>query len=447
MFQRIVVIGGLAAGPAAASKAKRVNPDAEVILLEKSRFISYGICELPFYISNTILDYKSLIVYSPEKLHSEKGVTVRLSQELKEIDQRNKELLIFNSELNKIDRLGYDKLILSLGSIPFQMSELPEASNVFSFKFLDDGLKLKSYLNYNDNKTAIIFGDGFIGLELAESLCKLGLKVLVFGKNDLPMSYFEDSARENFLKLLLENNIEYVKYSAIESCSVQEGRIDSIKIDGKLYNTDIIITAIGVEPNTSVIRGSGINLGRKNGILTDRKMQTNITGIFACGDCCELQNKISMKPGFYPFANLARKTGSIAGENAAGGMKIFKGVIPAYAIKFFDTEFAHVGLNFQQAVLAGLNVDKASIQGLTKPGVIADAKKITVILVYTKDTKTIIGAELFGPEGCALRANVLAAAIDCKMTLDDLSDLDMVYHPLVTPVQDPIHYCASRGLK
>jgi NADPH-dependent 2,4-dienoyl-CoA reductase/sulfur reductase-like enzyme len=447
MPRRIVVVGGLAAGPAAASKAKRVQPSSEVILIEKSRFISYGICELPFFISNVINNYNDLIVYTKEKFQSEKNVDVRLSQELKEIDYKNKELLVFDSELNQIYRLAYDKLILALGSTPLKMNNLPNASNIFNFKFLDDGIKLKSFLSYNDNQTAVIFGTGFIGLELAESLCKLGLKVILFDINDLPMNYFEDLTRKHLLKLLLENNIEYVKYSAINSCNIKEDRIDSIEIDGKFYKTDVIITAIGIEPNTALTKGTGIKLGTRNGILVNQKMQTNLTDIYACGDCCELQNKISLKTGFYPFANLAQKTGWIAGENAAGQMKSYKGVIPAYTTKLFGYEFAHVGITFQQAIATGLKAAMVSTRGLTKPAIMADAKTITAILIYIKDTKVIIGAELFGHEDCSLRANILAAAIEKKMSLDELSDLNMVYHPLVTPLRDPIQYCAGLGLR
>jgi NADPH-dependent 2,4-dienoyl-CoA reductase/sulfur reductase-like enzyme len=447
MPRRIIVAGGLASGPAAASKAKRIDPDADVILLEKSGFISYGICELPYYISNLINNYNDLLVYTPEKLQSEKKISVKLFHELKEIDHRNKEILVYNSGLNELCRFEYDKLILSLGSIPLKTVTLPDASNIFCFKFLDDGIKLKSYLNYNKVKNVAIYGPGFIGLELAESLSNLGIKVTLFGKDDLPIEYFENESRVKILDLINEHDIEYINYSQIDSYKTNENRIDSVEIDRKYYKTDIIINAIGVIPNTALLKGSGIILGKTNGVTVDQKMQTNMSGIYACGDCCEISNKITMKKGLYPFANLANKTGWIAGENAAGGTKLFKGIIPAYTLKLFDTEFAHVGLTFKQAVSAGLNVERVSTTGLNKPGIIPDSKRITVMMTFIKDTKKLVGAELFGPEGCSLRANILSAAISAKMNLNDISDFDLVYQPLLTPLRDPIQYCAGLGLK
>jgi len=447
MSNKIIVVGGLAAGPAAASKAKRENPSCDVTLLEKSPYVSYGICELPFFIDGSIDDYRDLIAFTPEKFSSEKGVDVKTSHELKEIDHPNREILVFDSSENKINRMQYDKLILATGTKPLLLEGFPQAKNVFTAKFLEDGLRIKSFIRAHQPKNALIFGAGFIGLELAEALFKIGMNVKIFTLGDLPLENFEPQSGIHALSLLDSHGIEFIKYKQIDSFSIDENRIGSLEIDSRVYNSDIIISAIGIEPNTDLFKGSGISLGSKKGVEVDQKMNTNLNNIYACGDCCELTNKITLKKGLFPFANLAQKTGWVAGENAAGGQARFKGVIPAYALKVFNTEFAHVGLTQSQTESLGIKSGKAVTRGLNKPSIIPGTSVINIALLFNSDTNVIIGADLYGQEGCALRANILSSAIFNKMTLSDLLDLDQVYHPLVTPQRDPIYFCAAKGLK
>jgi len=445
MSKKIVVVGGLAAGPAAASKAKRTNPDAEVILIEKSNHISYGICELPYFLSNDIKDYSELFAFTPETLQSKRGVIVKTLNEVRDIDVKNRELIVLDRLNNKLSRLGYDKLILALGSLPKKIEELPLVANVFTFKSLEDALNLKKYIELNKSETAIIFGSGFIGLEIAEALAKIGLRVTVFEKEELPMPYFENKTRKKILELLFSNNIYFSSYSNISSFNIENNIVKNLEIDGINYKSDVIINSIGVVPNTLLLKGTGINLGKTNGVIVNQKMLTNIDGIYSCGDCSELKNLITQKNEFFSFANLAKKTGWIAGENAAGGMMKFKGVIPSYGLKIFGFEFAHVGLTFNKAISLGYNCERVFTEALIYPKMIS-SQKIYIEMIFDSNSKILLGADLYGENGCALRANILSVAIYNKMTLSDISQIDMVYHPLLTPQNDPIHFCSNLGI-
>lgn len=447
MSGKIIVVGGLAAGPAAASKAKRTDPTKEVIMLEKGLHISYGICEMPYLLSGKFQDYRELILFNPDKFKSEKGVNVLPGHELREVDARNREIKVFDSAKESCYSINYDKLILALGSNPVKISELPEAANIFYFKFLHDGIKLINYIKANQPKNAVVFGSGFIGLEVAESLASIGMRVKILGKNDLPMEYFETAARQRILNLLLKAGVEYIPYQHINSFSMKGNLIGALEIDKSIYESDLIISAIGVEPNTSVLKGSGIDLGMKNGVSVDGSLRTNKSGIFACGDCCEFNNKITLKKSIFPFANIAQKTGWIAGENAAGSPSRFTGVLPAYGLKIFNIEFSHVGLTKHDAELLGYKTEIVSTSALDKPAMFADAERINISLLYNSEDKVLLGVSIFGKAGASLRANILSVAINNRLTLSDLVNLDFVYHPLMTPIRDPIYLCASLGLK
>jgi CoA-dependent NAD(P)H sulfur oxidoreductase len=460
MRRRIIVIGGLAAGPAAASKAKRIDPESEVILYEQGAYISYGTCELPYFINNKIQDISDLILFTPEQIEKDKNISVKIRHSVREIDPYNKEITVFDIAKEKLITQIYDKLIITTGSKPKEHPAFTEHyDNQFYFKSIEDTANLKKFIEYNDPQKAVIIGAGFIGLELAESLASIGLEITMLNNEELPLNQFEKESRKFALNQIQKNGIKFIKYKEIKSVESiakkeiisksDEGKyISRINVDDHSIDTDLVIIAIGITPNTELSRVPRISTGKHGGILIDSRMSTNISNIYAAGDCCEVKNTITNKYTYSPFATTALKTGWAAGENAAGGNSIIKGIIPAYTLTFFDTEIAHVGLQYEEALQNRFSAVKEIVDGWEKPKIYPDSTKINVILIYDKKDNRILGADIFGKKGtAALRSNILAAAIYHNFTLKDLIQLDFVYNPPSTPLRDPILFAASKALK
>jgi NADPH-dependent 2,4-dienoyl-CoA reductase/sulfur reductase-like enzyme len=461
MKRKIIVIGGLAAGPAAASKAKRIDPNSEVILLEQGEYISYGICEMPYYLSNKIQDLNDLILFTPEKLESEKKINVKTFHSVREIIHQKKEITVLDIRSEKLIKYDYDKLIIATGSVPIKHPAFnDEIINKFYFKSINDAIKLKKFFDYRNPKKAAIIGSGFIGIEIADALSSLGMEITILSNEELPLNKFEKETRKFAMDVLFKNKIKYIKYNEIKSieytdCTKYDGNVQShnlkyisrINTDNFSVDTDLVIIAIGISPNTELARTSKISLGKYGGILIDSKMLTSNSNIYAAGDCCEIKNAITNRFTYLPFATTALKTGWAAGENASGGNSIIKGIIPVYTLSFFNAEIAHVGLLFEEAQENHFLAAKETIEGWETPKIYPDSEKIQIILTYDKKDNRILGAEIFGRKGAALRANILATAIYQKLTLKDLIQLDFVYHPQSTPLRDPILFCASSALK
>jgi NADPH-dependent 2,4-dienoyl-CoA reductase/sulfur reductase-like enzyme len=448
MKNRIIVIGGLAAGPAAASKAARTNPQAEIILFEQSEYISYGICELPYFINNKIPFKENLILYSPEKFSAEKNIIVKTNHSVREIIPQKKMILVHDLEKGRLDEYNYDNLILTTGSKSVTHYAFGNHPNVFYLKSLQDALEIKKFIDYQTPKKVTIIGAGFIALEMAESFSSLGMDVTILNIEDLPLKGFEPETGKFALNSLSQNKVRYIKYNSIDGFEYSDqNNIIKIKTDAAEVEQDLILISIGIEPNIDLGKSAKLKTGVRGGYLVDQRMMTSISNIYAAGDCCEIKNSITNKYYYSPFATTALKTGWIAGENAAGGNTILRSSIPAYTVSFFDAEAAHTGLSFNDAISNGFLAEKTSIEGWAQPKIYPGAGKINVTLIYDKRDGRILGADISGKSGAALRANIISTAIYQKLTLKDLLNLDFAYAPQSTPQRDPVLYAAGKGLK
>jgi NADPH-dependent 2,4-dienoyl-CoA reductase/sulfur reductase-like enzyme len=446
MRQRILVIGGLAAGPAAASKAKRTNRDAEVILFEQSEYISSGICEVPYYISNVITDAQKLSVLTPLEFERTRGVKVHTLHRMEEIQPVKKHVVVRDLYHDKILNHKYDKLILATGSKTKTIGMIGEqARNVFHVKSLSDGLALKHYIDEEKPKRAVIIGGGYVGIEMCEAFRVLGLETTLLHRDDLPMSKLETDARKEVLAELKKNSVQFCSNQKLRGLRTDStGKVIEVVTHSGSYPADLIILALGVEPNVDLAKSVRTRLGIFGGILSDQRQSTSIDSIYAAGDCCEVKNLVNNRWMYAPLATYAARQGWVAGENAAGGNAIFQGAIRAIAVKAFGLEIASVGLSTKEAEESGFNPEVEHIVGDSKIAFYPGSEKVHIIAVADKKNHRLIGANVFGGSGSALRANILGVAIQQKMTVEEISKLDLLYSPPFSPLWDPILIAAHQ---
>lgn len=441
MKRKIVVIGGVAAGPSAATKAKRTSPESEVHLYEQGDYISYGVCEIPYFISGEVQDQNSLIIYSPERMFKEKGVLAKTQHRVEEIIPSKKEILVRNFREGKTFRESYDKLILATGTLNKKINlEGENSRNVFYIKSLSEAFTLKKFIQENKPTSAVVIGAGFIGMEMTDALVKAGLDVTLIHNAALPMSVMEESSKKLLLTEMENNHVRFIPNARVAWFGIgSQQNVVAVGLQSQTIETDLVIIAIGVQPNSALAKEAGIHLGNANGILVSERMNAlGADNIFAAGDCCEVKNIVTKKPAFVSLATVASKTGRIAGENSAGGNAQFKGMIRAIGLKFFELEAAQVGLTSKEAAAAGFQFQTTEVKAKSKVGMMPNAHTLLFSLLSETKSGKILGANIVGKEGAVQRANVLAAAIRHGCTVNDLSELDLIYAPPFSPLWDGI---------
>jgi NADPH-dependent 2,4-dienoyl-CoA reductase/sulfur reductase-like enzyme len=444
MAKRILVIGGLAAGPSAASKAARTNPHDEVILFEQGEHISYGICEIPYFVGGEVKE-QGLIAYTPATLREKKRVDARIMHTVEQILPTRRMIVVRDLRSGVTHEEKYDRLIVATGSRPVQLGiEGEDSRNVFHVKSLDDGLRIKTFIDTEKPKHAVIIGGGYIGMEMADTLRRCELDVTLLHRQALPMAGLERSTRETVRARLEKHGVMFVPQALTEGFVIdKQMRVTHVVTPEGSYPADLVILSLGVTPNTALAKGAGIRIGTLGGILTDQRQLTNLDNIFAAGDCCEVRNLVNNKLMYIPLATIASKAGWVAGENAAGGNAVFKGAIRAIGVRVFDLEVVQVGISSDEAKESGFDVVTETITAHSRVAIMPGSKKVTVTLIADKKSKRLLGANLFGEEGAALRADALAAAIQHRLTIDDIQQWDLVYTPPFAPLWDPILVAAN----
>ena len=441
MKRRIVIIGGVAAGPSAAAKAKRINPDADVVLYEAGEHISYGVCEIPYYISGEVADAGKLEVFTPERLQQEKGVVVRTLHLVEEIVPSKREIKIKNLADGSTLTDTYDKLIIATGNKSRELNlEGESARNVFHIKTLAGAHHLFKYIKEENPRSATIIGAGFIGLEMADALQKRGMDVTVVHRSAVPLAVASAEAQKEILVELAAHSIEFIPNATVEWFGIgAKQNVVAVGLKERTIDTDLVIVAIGVEPNAMLAKECGIHIGKHGGILTGERMNAiGAESIYAAGDCCELKNIITKKPFYISLATTASKTGWVAGENASGGNARFKGVIRAIGLRVCNLEVAQIGLSHREAIDAGFDVVTSSISSNSRIGFMPGNALLSIATLADKKSGKLIGACIAGRDGAVHRANIFSAAIRHGMTARDLSELDLVYAPPFAPLWDGV---------
>ena len=432
--KNIIVIGGNAAGPAAAAKAKRTAPDANVLMIEAGDFISTGTCELPYLLSGEIKNYEEIVFFNAESFEKEKGVKVLTSHFVEKIDRNKRILTVRNVKSGHKLEQEYDKLILCTGSTAKSIPALPKIlSNVFTLKSVADLISIKSYLQKNNVRDILIIGAGYISLETADALKTPGYSITIIEKEKLPMPGVEDETRHLVSDLLKQNSIEFLGNGSNVKFNHDEQKFLSIKYEGRVLEFDLVFVAVGFEPNNNLAVSSKLSIGNFGGIKVDQKLRTSDPNIFAAGDCIEIVNRITGKPDYFPLATIAHQAGHTAGENAAGGNATFQPVVKNIAVKFFGKSLVSVGLNSIEAKKHGYNFSSVNtiVPNLVK--VMPGSEQVFGKIIYDKSTKQIIGANFFGGTETIGYGDLISSFIHNKIKATELASINFNYTPPLSP--------------
>ncbi len=440
----IVVVGGLAAGPSAASKAARTDPHARVILLEQSDAISYGICELPYYVGGTV-EADDLVVHTAESLKREKGVDVLLHHRVEEIRTGNRRLLVRDINAGKATEICYDRLILTTGATPRRLGLAGEESvNVFHIRSLDSAHQLRHFIDGMRPRTAVVIGAGFVGVEMAEALRERQIDVTLLERGEMPLPGMTPDARAAMRDVLVKNGVRFCGNESPVALTSQDGkRVTHVLTPGNTYGADVVVVAVGVVPNVALARQAGISIGRHGGILADQWQKTSAHNIYAAGDCCEVRNAVTNAWCYVPLATIASRAGWVAGTNAAGGRARFPGALRATAVKVFDHEAVRIGLSAEEAKLAGFMPITRTVTTPSRVGMMPGASKLTVTLIADRTSGRLLGGTLYGREGAVHRSHALAVALHQHLTVDAFRESDFAYAPTFSPLWDPLLVAAN----
>ena len=453
MDETIVIIGGNAAGMSAASQAKRRNKNLNVVVLEKSPFISYGECGLPYYIGGVIKESRKLFVLSPEDARNKRGIDVRVNNKVIRMDTKGKELYVKDLENNEDYTLIYDRLVVATGAKSVRL-KLPgsDAENIFHLKFFEDAEKIKSFIALEKPKRAVVIGAGYIGMEMTENLKELGIDVTVIEMLPTVMGDTEEDIHAVILDALKRNGINILLETVVKGFSDENGKVRKVLTNKGNIEADFVIESVGIVPEVKLAQDSGIKTGEKGGIVIDRYMRTNVQDVFAAGDCTETIHMVSGKPVFIPLALNANRGGRYAGANAAvdsenaeneKNLKVFPGTLGSAAVKIFDVEAGKTGLSSKAASSAGFDPVTETVRTKTKAGYWPVHPPVTVTMTADRKTRRLLGVQIAGGEGAALRIDTAAAALTAGITVDVVGEMDLAYAPPFSPSWDPILVAAG----
>lgn len=433
---RILITGGVAAGASAAAKARRCNEDAEIILFEKSGYVSFANCGLPYYIGNVIQNREELILVTPELFKERFNIDVRIHHEVLDIDAKTKTLQVKTPD--GLVSEPYDKLILAMGGIPIR-PEIPGVGlkNVLNVFTVPDADRVIAAIA-GGKKTAVVAGGGFIGLETAENLVERGIQTILIEKLPQLMNNMDEEFAGVLAEHLKLKGVELHLNAALKEIKGAEDAEGVILEDGTEIPCNLVILAMGVRPNIELARKAGLVIGSARGILTDAAMLTSDPDIYAAGDITEATHLVSGNSVRIPLAGSANKQGRVAGANAAGSKLTFKGVLGTSIIKAFDLTAARTGLSEKEARSAGLPYKSVYVPGFSNAAYYPDAAPMIIKLTVEIPSGKLLGAQAIGYKGIDKRIDVFATAIYSGLTVFDLENLDLAYAPPYSSAKDPV---------
>lgn len=440
MAERLVVIGGVAAGMSAASRARRLRPDIEISVFEKSGFVSYGSCGLPYFISGLIKSPNDLVVYDAKFFKEKRNIDVFIHHEVLKIFPGKRTILVRNLENGKEFEVGYDKLVIATGARAVKPEiKGVELRGIFTVRFLEDGIKIKEFIGENSPRKALIVGAGYIGMEMAESLVSLGIDVTIVEQMPNILGTMDDEINEIVEQELQRNGVRLLKAISVSEFVGENGYVKkSILSNGQMVDSELVVVGAGIKPNSEIAREAGIEIGKTGAIAVNQRMETNIPGIYSAGDCAEAYHLVLNRPVYLPLGTTANKQGKVAGENAAGGNAVFKGIVGTAVFKVFELEVARTGISEKQAKSEGFDYVATLIEHGSRAHYYPGGGKIRIKLIADRKTGRLLGAEMVGRDGVAKRIDVFATAIHAKLSVDEIAHLDLSYAPPFAPVWDPI---------
>ena len=460
--KKILVIGGVAAGPSAASKAKRIDPDADVKIIQDEKVVSYGACGMPYVIEGIVKEFQELIERPAEVFKKKYQIDVITNTCAQKIDRVKKEVYAIDLQSGVETIYEYDSLVVATGA----RAILPNikginqkdvgGDGVFLIRNYEDGLKIYDSTITKNASTCVIAGAGLIGLEMIEAFKKrsIGRKmdITVVEMSDHVLPTMLDKQMAKIVQRELEDNgvkvITGERVEEIVGSSSTDGDIKAVKTNtNRQIDTDFILLGTGVRPNSEIAKDAGIEIGFSNAIKVDEYMRTNVPDIFAAGDCATARSYITNEDTYLPLGTTANKQGRVAGENAAGGSARFRGIAGSAITKVFDLYIGKTGLIRQEALNYGFDPIEEKIESITRAGYYPDSKSIWIKIIADRKSGRILGSQIVGGEGVKERIDLIALALLLKADIRDLASYDACYVPPASPVWEPVNIAASQTAK
>ncbi len=437
---KIVIIGGVAGGASAAAKARRVNESADITIFERGQYVSFANCGLPYYVGGTIDDRDELLLQTPEKFWKRFCVAVKVRHEVLSIRPDKRSITVRNLEAGTLFNVPYDKLILAPGAGAV-VPDIPgiDAKNVFTVKTVPDSDAIKQFLADHPSKTAIVVGGGFIGLETAEALMNLGLKVTLVELTPQVLPAFDQDMASLMAHHLQEKGMELILGDGVHAFHTKDGLAHEIELSSHTrLSCDVVILSIGVRPELKLAKNAGLNIGQSGGIEVDEYQQTSDPHVYAAGDAVEIVHLVTGNPSRIPLAGPANKQGRVAGANAAGGSMKFPGAMGTAIVESLGMTAAKTGLSEREAQVHGYDYFVSVTHPFDHADYYPGAEALHMKLVVEKPTGRLLGAQIIGEQGVDKRIDVLATAIAAKMNVEDLENLDLAYAPQFNSAKGPV---------
>ena len=437
---KVVIVGGVAGGATAAARIRRLDEGAEIVVFERSGYISYANCGLPYYIGGTIQDPEDLTLQTPESFFSRFRVAMKVRHEVTAIHPERKTVSVQNLTTGEEFEESYDKLLLSPGAKPTQ-PRLPGVGldRVFTLRTVEDTFRIKAYISTHRPGSAVLAGGGFIGLELAENLRELGMAVTIVQRPRHLMTPFDGDMAALIHGEMRRNGVRLALGHTVEGFAETEDGVDVLLQGEAPLHGDMVVLAIGVTPDTALARSAGLELGIKGSILVNDRMETSVPDIYAVGDAVQVKHFVTGQDALLSLAGPANKQGRIAADNICGGDSRYTGSQGSSVIKVFGMTAAVTGVSEAAAKQAGLEVDTVVLSPMNHAGYYPGGTVMTMKVVFERGTYRLLGAQIVGYDGVDKRIDVLATAIRAGLKATDLKDLDLAYAPPYSSAKDPVN--------
>ena len=438
--KKIIIVGGVAGGASAAARIRRLDENAQITVFERTGYISYANCGLPYYIGGSITEKSALTLQTPESFLKRFRVEMKVLHEVTAIHPEKKTVSVTNLNTGESFEAAYDKLLLSPGARPISPAGTDLSDErIFTLRTVEDTFAIKDYIDQKAPRSAVIAGGGYIGLEMAENLTARGIDVTIIQRPDQLLKQLDaDMASFVHAKVRSKNISLQLGCEVSEFIPDRSGIITVLK-DGRKLLSDMVLVALGVTPDTMLAQAAGLAVNAKGAIVVNDRMETSVPDIYAVGDAVEIMNPITGQAQTVPLAGPANKQGRIAADNICGLESRFKGTIGSSIVKVFDLTAACTGLNEKTAGAAGISFDKVVLSPASHAGYYPGSKVMTMKVLFEPESHRLLGAQIVGSDGVDKRIDVLAAAVFCGMKGEDLKDLDLAYAPPYSSAKDPVN--------
>ncbi|MGC9071874.1 MAG: FAD-dependent oxidoreductase [Acidilobus sp.] len=440
---RIVIIGAGAAGMSAASRAKRLKPSNEVMVFDSTRWVSFALCGIPYYVSGEVGELEDLLYYPPEEF-TKRGIDLRLGKRVTDIDPANKTLTYVDVRTGAEEKITWDKLVLATGAIskaPKIWPEIKDASNVFYISHMDSGKYIRDYAKaLGPGKKAVIVGSGYVGLEMADALSRIGLRVTVVeALGQVAPRVLDPDLTKVLESRLREAGVETFTNTPVERFEIVNGKATAAITPSGRIEGDMFVLGVGIGPNNELAVKLKLRLGHSGGVLIEDHTLTSNPEVYAVGDVAEHRDLITGDVVWRPFAQVANKMGHVAGSNLGGVESIFPGSVGTSAFKVFNMVVARTGLSSSEAGKYGFRPVEVSLEAGTKAHYLGGGARLSLKVVADEKTGRLLGAQAIGGDDTIFwRVNTIAALLTTRGTVWDLFTTDYGYQPALAPVWDPL---------